>query len=219
MLRFSKPVMFKMPNGNYISFINKRKFYSLKSTQELLMDNLGLFLSENKKLLIIGIDPVEGTDAGLFPDLKEYGIDITVLDIVKTHCEWAEQAYKVKTINIDAVNFNNFNEYGCVWWRHGPEHVTKEEFNIINNKVGTNFIIECPWGDTTNLDGLSKEEKENNKGLGHVSAWEAEEFMRSGFIMFASNENTYMNGRPHIFGFRLGLKLPVRLTGGWCLEC
>ena len=152
------------------------------------MDNLA-YLVPNKKLLLIGMSP-SGLDCTLIPRLKDLGVTVEVVELCHEHAEWVRNCFGLKVYEQDVATFNNFNDYDCVMWRQGPEHVSKELFKGVFDKVNVNMLIECPWGSDENED--------------HISAWSPKEFINVGFSkVLLSNERWAGNSRPMICGIKL----------------
>lgn len=179
---------------NDIIFFMRRKFYSLRIAYEVLIDNINLFIP-NKKLLVIGMAP-SGLFQGVIPELKQISIIPDVVELNPDHANWIRVAHKLKVFNMDAVDFDNFDDYDTVLWVEGPEHVSKEDFFKINNKIKrANFIIECPYGDAPEDSG--------EVGLKHVSGWKPQEFKQLNFNTLLSSEIYCGNSKPLICGFKL----------------
>jgi len=173
-----------------------RKYYSLEIAAELLLDNVDLFCP-NKKLLVIGMAPT-GLFQGTLQKLKQREIIPDVVELNEENAEWVRMAHKLKVFNMDAKNFNSYDDYDCVYWAEGPEHVSTETFNIINGKVKKSFIIECPWGEAP--------EDVGRVGMKHVNAWKPEQFEELNFNVMMSAETYKPNGLPLICGYKLKVK-------------
>lgn len=74
------------------------------------------------------------------------------------------------------------NQYDVIFWWHGPEHLTKQEFtelqisfNLFSNTL---IVIGCPWGKFEQgiVDGNPYEE--------HKHDWEPEELENLGYEVF-----------------------------------
>ena len=88
------------------------------------------------------------------------------------------------------------NEYDVIFWWHGPEHIEKSEFYILQQKFDkfkdTLIIIGCPWGE------FKQGEVDGNPYEEHKTHWQPEELEKYGYAVYTTD---YCN-RKDIIGIK-----------------
>ena len=79
------------------------------------------------------------------------------------------------------------NKYDVIFWWHGPEHVSKEDFEKIDNTFNkfknTIIVIGCPYGES--LQGVV----DGNPFEKHLYHWQPDEFEKLDYVVYTTDFN------------------------------
>lgn len=116
---------------------------------QAIIDCVGDFLEgEGKSLLYVGANCSRAFFLDVLHDCK---FTIDILEIFDQNIECIKNQYKYNNLiqgnikNKDIISF-----YDVIFWYHGPEHVTKEDFIRIDeflSKKSNVIILGCPYND------------------------------------------------------------------------
>lgn len=135
----------------------------------------------------------------MFSIFAKYGYtNFDVLEIWEQNLKGLNGRYLNKKILGDVRNICSLvnNEHDVIFWWHGPEHITREDFiklqDSFNKFKDTIIVIGCPWGEF--LQG----EVGGNLYEKHLYHWQPEEIEELGYDVYTTN---YKN-RKDIIGIK-----------------
>lgn len=140
-----------------------------------------------KRVLNIGFR--DGSDLTVRNFIKSLGGEFHVLEVWKPNCDVLTKNGVVdKVICEDVRNINNSikeNEYDAVFWLHGPEHITWDDFLNCKERIdsiATKLVIyQAPIGEHP------QDELYGNPFEKHVTSLEPEMFLSLGYDIILHN--------------------------------
>lgn len=173
-----------------------------KADQVYLFSDL---LPKGKSALQVGARGGGATE--MTARLKKHGYELLdVLEVWEPNVEWCKANLKVRQIVLgDVRQIDCYPElepsYDTIIWHHGPEHVSRQEFEAVLPKIMARcrtFAVGCPWGiwEQDDLRGNTFER--------HAHHWLPEELESLGFSCY-----TFQTGGkdgPHQHNVMLGIK-------------
>ncbi len=147
--------------------------------------------SEGKSILQIGVKEKEHGVHNwkkMFKKFADHGYEnFDVLEIWEPNLNELTGQYLNKKILGDVRNIDKLieNVYDTIFWWHGPEHVTKDEFCSIDEKfkkfTSTFMVLGCPWGEF--LQG----EVGGNFYEKHLYHWQPQELEKLGYEIYTTD--------------------------------
>lgn len=153
-----------------------------KSDQTYLFEEL---LPKGKSALQVGARG--GGAAEMTARLKRHGYELLdVLEIWPPNVVWCKSTLRVREIVEGDVRLIEsypqlLPSYDAIIWWHGPEHVTRQEFEDLLTKLKTRcriFVIGAPWG------VWEQDDLRGNPFERHVHHWSPQELESLGFSVY-----------------------------------
>jgi hypothetical protein len=143
-------------------------------------------LAGGKSVLQVGARPSGGWHRA-FQSFSKVGYEIfDVLEIFSKNVKNLKGALLRRVVKGDVRHIDRIteldNSYDIIYWWHGPEHVTKPQFEKVLPKLieraNMAVIVGCPHGKWVQPGNANKNEK-------HEKHWSPEEFEAYGFDVYA----------------------------------